>query len=192
MALQALDRYAPTRFPTTSGEDRIDDTLLLYSGIDGEQLAQSLMVFLSHQPATYAGVLGSRIKNDQSNTVVSWWSLAPCSSLERVTYSPSKPLSASTEQAWFRTAHTSRGPLSMEQVGQIFDGLNELLHQYRFRMIDEAFESTNLPEMSVDAIVVFARSTYRARERLSGWRAFVDRAREELARRGEDGVLSGL
>ena len=190
MALQALEHRSPTQFPT-SGIDCLDDTLLIYSGIDGEHFAQGLMVMLAHQP-TYAGFPGEQRVSQQSNTVVSWWSPTACLSHERVAYTPMKPLLASAEQAWFKTAHVTRGPLSLEQVGQIFDGLNELLHEYRFRMVDEAFESSQLPKMSADAIVVFARSTYKARDRLSGWRAFVARARVELAGRGEESVLSGL
>lgn len=190
MALQALDCRSPTQFPT-SGVDSLDDTLLLYSGIDGEQFAQGLMILLAHQP-TYAGFLGEKISSNQSNTVVSWWSPTACAAHDRVAYAPVKPLFASNEQTWFRTAHATRGPLTIEQVGQIFDGLNELLHECRFRMVDEAFESSQLPLMSADAIVVFARSTYKARDRLSGWRAFVERARVELSVRGEESVLSGL
>lgn len=192
MALQAADRRAVAQFPTSGREERFDDTLLVYSGIDGALLAQKVMILLTHQPPTYAGGVGVKQHADQSNTVVSWWSSTPSFAFDRIQHAPSKPTSAASDQAWFKVAHATRGPLSLEQVGRIFDGLNELLHDYRFRMIDEAFESSRLPQMSVDAIVVFARTTYPARNRISRWRDFVDRAQRELADRGEDGVLSGL
>lgn len=168
------------------------------TGIAGADVLGRALVLVSlvaDYAETYSGVRWATFYNDQFSTCLSERLFSRNSVFQRLTATcaPDQSTLDVTEQSWFQLAHSSVDPLPLPVMGGVFDAINDLLSSYRFHVVDEALRQSDLDRMSVDAIVVFARAPFMARERLVHWADFVSRAKTELRRRGEsDGILSGL
>lgn len=163
----------------------------------GDVLGRALVLasLASDYAETYSGVRQAAFFGGQFSTYLPERLFSRNSVFQRLTATcaPDQSILRVTEQRWFQLAHASVDPLPLSVMGVVFDGINDLLSSYRFHVVDDALRQSDLNRMSIDAIVVFARAPFMAKERLAHWADFVSRAKAELKRRGEsDGILSGL
>ncbi len=167
----------------------LDDTFLFY--IDPRSHLEPALLLthlVSSYAETYSGYRLPAAVRDVWDTV-SEDKCAPFS-MERFAtgslYAPQISYDDVTQLPWFKVAHSTTGPLSLSAVGEIFDGLNDLLLASHYRVVDRGLRDAEVTRMSLDAITAFARVPFMARDHLSAWREFVTRARDEVERRGED------
>jgi len=165
--------------------------------LSGEVLGRAMVLasLVADYAETFAGVRRAAFFGDRFSTCLPERLFSRESVFQRftATSAPDQTSFDVTEQRWFELAHASCEPLPLSVMGVVFDGINDLLSSYRFRLVDEALRQSDVTRMSVDAMVVFARVPFMARDQLGHWAEFVSRAKAELKHRGEsDGILSGL
>jgi hypothetical protein len=164
-------------------------------GVDVVERAMVLVSLVSDYSETYSGVRRAAFYGDPFSTCLPERLFSRNNVFQRLisTCAPDQSTLDVAEQRWFQLAHSSSESLPLSVMGLVFDGINDLLSSHKFHVVDEALRRSELAQMSADAIVVFARAPFMARDRLECWADFVCRAKEELRRRGEsDGILSGL
>ena len=88
----------------------------------------------------------------------------------------------------FRVKATSK------QLGDLITANDKYLWSKRFEAFDEILKGLDVTQLHEDYIICYARGTFMARSKLKEWKPFVERAVEELNRRGFDGkdVMRGL
>ena len=199
MALVEHDTYdlvpacfgLPATAPETAVGEKASQFYLWFQGQQGAHSAAILIAHLLDAPGTFSGVRNSVFSSDRFSTRLTDWPWAGARM-----HTPARPMGLMAEAVntrWFQIAHSKSLELSLTDMGEIFDGLSDSLLSSEWGLVDEALRVAHLNIMSVDAIVVFARVPYMARDHLQNWRSFVARAKEELARRGEsDSTLLGL
>jgi hypothetical protein len=90
-------------------------------------------------------------------------------------------------------AYSTTDDMSVNEVRNLIKSISDKLYNSKFENIDRELATAKISRMSLDAVIAIARTTYSARSKLIHWRRFVDRARDEMKRRGEAGpYLAGL
>lgn len=82
----------------------------------------------------------------------------------------------------------------VRSLANVIRNLRTLSSQRDFAEIDRAFRIIDISKLSVEAITALLRATFHCRMRLQIWRAFLNIARKELAKRGwnDKEVFDGL
>lgn len=100
---------------------------------------------------------------------------------------------ATPQSEWLHLAYSTTNDMSVIQVRNLIKSISDQLSNSKFQNIDRELADAKISCMSLDAAIAIARTTYSARSKLTHWRRFVDRARDEMKRRGEAGpYLAGL
>lgn len=87
-----------------------------------------------------------------------------------------------------------REQASSEQIVEAINGVNALLKNKSFDLVDQVLSYAPIGLISPEIMVALARTTYPVRRSLGSWRPFVARVRTELQSRNYDApkILSGL
>lgn len=181
----------PAILNTSAHNESLSNACLWFEGPQGARSAAVVIAHLLDHSETFAGVRNSIFNFDTFSTRLPEWTFAGSGAHHHVNhvYEPAEV----AKERWFQVAHTTRAALSLVEMGEIFDGINDSLSAANWGIVDDALSEANPAQMSVDAIVVFARVPFMAKAHLRNWQSFLKRAKAELARRGEsDTTLSGL
>ena len=95
--------------------------------------------------------------------------------------------------SWIFSAHNSTDDNSQSLVGKTIDGVNELIGQGQFSVLNLALDGC--PETAGRYVLLtLARACYPVRSRLVSWQSFLRKVESEFIRRGLDSatLLKGL
>lgn len=94
---------------------------------------------------------------------------------------------------WLLIGESNTHDLSFDQISAIVSSISSSLHSGEFRQVDDGLVEADPTKMSPDAIVAISRITYPARVNLEHWKHFVERASQEMTRRGQPkNLMAGL
>lgn len=110
---------------------------------------------------------------------------------EGVVHSPQEE---KIDLSWIELAEQPASGTPSADLVTVIDGINVLLKQGRFFLIDKIFRSLSLEAMEPRMMLAFARTTFPVRTKLDEWRSFVSSVANELDKRGLDSqsLLRGL
>jgi hypothetical protein len=103
--------------------------------------------------------------------------------------------SISADLPWLATLQLrNRVRSTSDELISAINGLNILLKDRDFDLIDKIFQGLNVTEISPEMMLAFIRTTFAARSKLGEWFHLRDRVRAELSSRrfDPDTLLKGL
>jgi hypothetical protein len=70
-----------------------------------------------------------------------------------------------------------------DELVEVINGLNDLLKSRQFSVVDLVLKAVDVKRLSPEMLLAFSRTTFAVRSKLSMWRPFVMKAKQELNRR---------
>ncbi|WP_404709951.1 hypothetical protein [Sphingomonas sp. MMS24-J13] len=180
MMAEVTERAAYVMVSSTAPNSWLASLPGFNSTVDHLKRMAQLRIASASPTYSMVGILASPTSADLGNHLLSMFE------------SVSEPEAIQERAVWLKLAESGLAPLSTQKIGVLIDELSACFYEGRFNDVDKALDGAEPQFMSVDAVVTISRITYTARTKLSKWTSFIERAKEEMSKRGEYAVMAGI